>query len=172
MDYSLHSRKRTRVPSAKVLAAEEDVEAISQKLAEVIKIRKSLNFTSPSQRSFSSSVSSERSSVKSSEKSFKKKQFHHPSLDLLMTKMVYSPYMTKPGSSYSKHTIDAPEKVLLELKAKSCKLNEIPVNEAPFNLNNIKKKFVNEIAKYSTAIIYTKISPSLKRKVHPFSPGE
>ena len=128
------------------LSPQDKLEEINQKLAEIRKKRQEFDAESSTQKKKKS-----KSQLKS-EKSTLKKSFHHPKLDYIIAEIVYSPYMTKPNESYSQETFRMPEK-LSELKKKTSKLDELPPEEHPFDLKEVKGRFLNEVANFNVSFV-------------------
>lgn len=80
----------------------------------------------------------------------KKSAFHHPKLDLVMGEVVHSPYMTAPMDRYPQETFSVPKKIQ-ELKKKHSA--DIPRDELPYDMNEIKHRFIDEVVNYNVSYI-------------------
>ena len=135
------------------VSPEQKLDEINQKLAEVR--RKRLEFEAGSSSSTTKKSKNKSKTAKSASKTDTKalkKSFHHPKLDYVLAEIVYSPYMTKPNESYSQETFRIPEK-LSELKKKASKLEELPAEDQPFDLEEVKGRFLNEVANYNVSFV-------------------
>lgn len=87
----------------------------------------------------------------------KKQVLYHPKLYYVMGEMVHSPYLVSLKHSYPSSTLEIPEK-LYELKRKSPKLDALPKELHPFDLSDVKKKFMKEVINYRKAPITELVS--------------
>lgn len=78
-----------------------------------------------------------------------KSAFHHPKLDLVMGEIVNSPYMTAPMDRYPQETFSVPQKIQ-ELKNKHS-AEDIPREELPYDVNEIKHRFLDEVVNYNVS---------------------
>lgn len=125
------------------IPVEEKLKIINEQLAEVKKKRLEFDRANspPKRRAKKAEKSHERP---------KKPALYHPKLDYIMGQIVYSPYMVNPRHAYPRETFDVPEK-LYDLKRKSPKLKELPEDLHPFDLKEIKKKFMKEVVNYNVS---------------------
>eukprot|EP01040_Poterioochromonas_malhamensis_P015407 gene15407-17240_t len=142
---SERSQKSNKSNKEKVpqISPQDKLQEINQKLAEVRKKRMEFEQGDGPKRP----AARRKSAAEGPRKSF-----HHPKLDYVMAEIVYSPYMTKPNESYSQETFRVPEK-LSELKKKAQKIDDLPKEEVPFDMQEIKGRFINEVANYNVSFV-------------------
>ena len=76
-----------------------------------------------------------------------KLEFHHPYVDYIFADVVNSPYMTKPLDHYPKATFTIVEQ-LRELKRKGIKFSDIPKDKQPYNIDEVRNTFIEEVVKF------------------------
>ncbi len=142
---SERSQKSNKSNKEKIpqISPQDKLQEINQKLAEVRKKRMEFEQGDGPKRP----AARRKSAAEGPRKSF-----HHPKLDYVMAEIVYSPYMTKPNESYSQETFRVPEK-LSELKKKAQKIDDLPKEEVPFDMQEIKGRFINEVANYNVSFV-------------------
>lgn len=136
---SFSGTESTSGKSSKKISIEEKLDDINKKLAEVRQQR----------------LESEKKDKKPQKKrsvGTTKSSFHHPKLDYVIGEIVHSPYMTKPQEAYPSETFRVQEK-LRELKRTGSKLSELPHEERPFDMEETKSRFIEEVVKYN--VTYT-----------------
>jgi hypothetical protein len=142
-----NSRGDISVPSIstqkKKESQKEKLDEINKQLAEV---RKKLAERNPS-----------KAQRKNSKSPVKKREFHHPKLEFILGQIVHSPYMTKPLDKYPQETFDIPHK-LHELKRKACKVSDLPKEEHPFDLDEVKDRFMKEIVNFTVTYKVASVS--------------
>lgn len=140
MQPSFNLGESTSGKSSKKVSINDKLEEINKKLAEVRQQR--IDFESKDKKP------TKRASTSSSTK----RSFHHPKLEYVIGEIVHSPYMTKPQEAYPSETFRVQEK-LRELKRAGSKLSEIPKEERPFDMDETKNKFIEDVIKYN--VTYT-----------------
>ncbi len=128
----------SRKTAKKRLSAEKKLEEINKQLAAIRK-----------EREESSSKKSGRVLGKRTDYSKRpKKSFHHPNLEYVMGELIYSPYRTHPLAKYPEETFRMNDK-LKDLRKSGCKFDDLPEQEKPYDVQQVRKSFVKEIANYN-----------------------
>lgn len=138
------SGARSRTGAASSSSAADKLQEINAKLAEVRQQR--LQFAKPDTRL--------RKPRPGKLKPVQKKglRLHHPTLEYAVAEAVYSPYMTKPSAPYPDQVYRMPEK-LRSLKSQHLELRNLPEDLRPFDLDAVKRTFLNEIVNYNTSFV-------------------
>ncbi len=69
---------------------------------------------------------------------------YHPNLEYILGEVVHSPYMTKPLDKYPEKTFTLVHE-LREYKRQGIKYKDLPKEKVPYNVEEIKKTFVDDI---------------------------
>jgi hypothetical protein len=77
----------------------------------------------------------------------KKGGLFHSNLEYVVEKMIHSPYLTKPSGKYPESTFSVPE-ALRSFKEHGIVYKDIPSEEAPFDFNASKKRFMSEVINF------------------------
>lgn len=73
-----------------------------------------------------------------------KSTLYHPNLEYILGEVVHSPYMTKPLDKYPEKTFTLVHE-LREYKRQGIKYKDLPKEKVPYNVEVIKKTFVDDI---------------------------
>ena len=100
-------------------------------------------------------------------KDTKRNKLYHPNLEYIVEKIIHSPYLTKPGDKYPETTFSVPE-AIRDFKEQGIIYKNIPENEVPFDFEQSKKRFVEEIVNYKpkySAKVFLNEEPSVRNKI-------
>lgn len=100
-------------------------------------------------------------------KDTKRNKLYHPNLEYVVEKIIHSPYLTKPGDKYPETTFSVPE-AIRDFKEQGIIYKNIPENEVPFDFEQSKKRFVEEIVNYKpkySAKVFLNEEPSVRNKI-------
>lgn len=99
---------------------------------------------------------------------YKRTRLCHPKLEYVLAEVSLSPYLINPGDSYPVTILKNYDKVR-ELRAQGVKVQDIPKEELPFDVDEVKDTFVENIMKAQEFVKYDEFIRHSTSKVSPLN---